>query len=73
MVSRKVSPDFGDQCQTQSVHVVEMPVETGRHDAGAACDFTQAQAAKAATTVHQTARRVHQGVAGLQFLFGARL
>ena len=42
-------------------------------DSGVTCDFAQAEAAEATPAVHQAARGVHQGVAGLQFLFRARL
>ena len=36
---------FGDQCQAQLIHIAEVPVEGGRHHAGQARDFAQAQAA----------------------------
>ena len=66
-------PHFGHQGQAEGVHVVKVPIETGWHDTGAARHFAQAQAAKATAAVHQATGSVHQGVAGLQFLFGARL
>ncbi|MCY1547131.1 hypothetical protein D9M68_831670 [compost metagenome] len=48
-----------------------MAVETGGHYAGVACHFPQAQATEAAAAVHQQARGVHQGLAGLLLLFRA--
>ncbi|CAH0314925.1 hypothetical protein SRABI06_05117 [Pseudomonas brassicacearum] len=63
--------DFADQGQAQLVHVVEVPVEPGGHDAGCPGDFPQAQAAESAAALHQMAGCVHQGNSGLLFLFGA--
>ena len=63
--------DFRHQCQAEFVHVGEVPIETGGHDAGDARHFAQAQAAKAAPAFHQREGGVHQGLAGLLLLFGA--
>src|SRR5690606_5672219 len=63
--------DFRHQRQTEFIHIGEMAVETGRHDAGAAGHFTQAQAAETAAALHQREGGIHQGLAGLLLLFGA--
>ena len=64
--------DFTDQRQAQLVHVAEVAIKAGRHNAGGFSDFTQAKAAKAAARFHQVAGGIHQRKAGLLFLFGAR-
>jgi hypothetical protein len=48
-----------------------MAVETGGDDSGGFRDFAQAQAAESSAALHQMAGRVHQGITGLLFLFGA--
>ncbi|CAH0309338.1 hypothetical protein SRABI70_04662 [Pseudomonas sp. Bi70] len=56
--------DFGHQGQAEGVHVLEVAVEAGRHDAGGACHLTQAQAAEGPATVQQLAGCIHQRLAG---------
>ncbi|CAI8751212.1 hypothetical protein EMIT0P100_150055 [Pseudomonas sp. IT-P100] len=63
--------DFAHQYQAQFIHIGKMPVETGGNDAGGFRHFAQAQAAESSAAFHQMAGSVHQGVAGLLFLFGA--
>jgi hypothetical protein len=62
--------NFTDQRQAEVVHVIEMPIETGGHDAGGFRHFAQAQTAETPPALHQAPGCIKQGVAGLLFLFG---
>ncbi|MNI93945.1 hypothetical protein D3C73_1519710 [compost metagenome] len=57
--------DFGDQGKAQGVHVGEVPVEASGDDTCRPGDFSQADAAEAATTLHELAGGIEQGLAGL--------
>ncbi|POF91816.1 hypothetical protein BGP83_03630 [Pseudomonas putida] len=57
--------DFGDKGQAQGVHVGEMPVEAGRHDAGCFRHLAQADTAETTATLHEQAGGIEQGLAGL--------
>ena len=59
------SIDLGYQGQAQGVHIREMPVKAGWHDAGCFRHFAQADAAKAPATFHELAGGIEQGLASL--------
>lgn len=56
---------LGNQGQAQRIHVGEVAVEAGGHDARGLGHLAQADAAEATAALHEQAGGIQQGLAGL--------